>query len=447
MVLHAAARAVRMLMRGVDPETVTYEDLHLRHLELIAAHAMLCSTVPCSVPPHTTCAKCVDIKTVEEKGMVCLCPTVRGQILRLPEKLKPREVGRSGWSETDQFAGALDKLVEELGKAHANDAHAFRALVSELVARTKPQYKTRKRDDGRMTMGEEPVHVKRMRAAQEAETQAATQARREAEKNEFLQGAKDPARSTGVATCCEELLFVVQRQKRKMIPVHRWSAQVMGAAAKTLNDIMEIEVVYLGDCGKFEHLPLRRTRTSADLARHYLKYFYEERMKRGAYEQKSDARKALEEELGGIDSVCFVDARFLPFRDHDWDEAAKIAKACKVTFVISIGSLDDSPSVEPLQRPGEVSATRHTTKPSVRTGPSRLDLLRTAITGMLDEYKRSGATDMEKLERLVCKLEKYPRCEQTQEDYKRKDAALDILERAGEIVPSSDVEESDSETE
>ena len=27
--------------------------------------------------------------------------------------------------------------------------------------------------------------------------------------------------------------------------------------------------------------------------------------------QKSDARKALKEELGGIDSVCFVDARFL----------------------------------------------------------------------------------------------------------------------------------------
>eukprot|EP01043_Picozoa_sp_COSAG02_P071866 COSAG02_NODE_13311_length_1411_cov_1.799543_1_plen_208_part_00 len=126
------------------------------------------------------------------------------------------------------------------------DHFEYAIVASELVARTKPQYKTRKRDDGRMTMGEEPVHVKRMRAAQEAETQAATQARREAEEKEFLRGAEDPARSTHVATCCEELLFVVQRQKRKMIPVHSWSAQVMGAAAKTLNDIMEIQVVYLG---------------------------------------------------------------------------------------------------------------------------------------------------------------------------------------------------------
>ncbi len=385
MVLHAAARAVRMLMQGVDPETVTYEDLHLRHLELIAAHAMLCN--------------------------------------------------------------ALDELAEDLRIAHAKGAKAFRALVSELVARTKPQYKTRKRDDGRMTMGEEPAHVKRMRAAQEAEAQAATQARREAEVKGFMEGVQDLQRSTHVATCCEELLFVVQRQKRKIIPVHSWSAQVMGAAAKTLNDIMKIQVVYLGDCGKFEHLPLRRTRTSADLARHYLKYFYPERMKRGAYEQKSDARKALKEELGGIDSVCFVDARFLRLRDHDWDEAAKISKACKVTFVISIGSPADSPSMKPLLPPGEVSATRRVNTPPVRTGPSRLDLLRTAITGMLDEYKRSGATDMGRLERLVCRLEKYPRCEQTQEDYKMKDAALDILEQAGEIVPNSDVEESDSETE
>ena len=81
---------------GVDPETVTYEDLHLRHLELIAAHAMLCSTVPCTLPPHATCAKCVDIKIVKGMGIMCLCPTVRAKILRLPGKPDDREVDRSG---------------------------------------------------------------------------------------------------------------------------------------------------------------------------------------------------------------------------------------------------------------------------------------------------------------------------------------------------------------
>eukprot|EP01052_Picozoa_sp_SAG31_P046784 SAG31_NODE_9085_length_1337_cov_2.073506_4_plen_64_part_00 len=60
---------------------------------------------------------------------------------------------------------------------------------------------------------------------------------------------------------------------------------------------------------------------------------------------------------------------------------------------------------------------------------------------------RITATDMEKLERLVCRLEKHPRREQTSEDYKMKNAALDILKKAGEIVPNSDVEESDSNSE
>jgi hypothetical protein len=445
MVLHAAARAVRVLMHGVDPHTVTYEDLHLRHLELIAAHAMLCSAVPCSLPPHATCAKCVDLKTVAGKGIACLCPTVRDKILRLPEKLEPREMGRSGWSEADQFAHALDELAADLEKAHTEGTHAFHALVSELVERTKPQYKRRKHDDGRITVGEEPVHVKRMRAAREAEARAATQARREAEIKWFMEGAENPERPTGVATCCEELLFAVQTQKRKIVPVHRWSAQVMGAAGKTLNDVMKIQVVYLGDCATFDPHTLRRTRTSADLALHYLKYIYPERLERGAYKQKNDARKALKEELGDIESICFVNATSIRFREHDWDEAAKISEQCGVTFVISTASMSDSPAMAPLEFPGTVSATRRVNKPPVRTGPSRLDLLRKAIRVLIEEYRSTGATDAEKLERLVGRLEKVPRYEQSQEDYNMRHAALDILETEGQIVPNSDVEESDAE--
>ena len=110
MVLSAGVRAMKQLLSGADATTVTYEQLHLRYLELVAAHSMLRAAAPCSVPPHGTCSQCVDRAVRKGMGIQVLCPVVQAQIKRLPVRQKPCKPGLAGYSESDQFAAALGSL-------------------------------------------------------------------------------------------------------------------------------------------------------------------------------------------------------------------------------------------------------------------------------------------------------------------------------------------------
>ena len=55
--------------------------------------------------------------------------------------------------------------------------------------------------------------------------------------------------------------------------------------------------------------------------------------------------------------VIFVDATDLPLEPHDWDEAAKIADTCSITFVVSMYAPGDSQTMKPLIRPGVTAET------------------------------------------------------------------------------------------
>ena len=288
---------------------------------------------------------------------------------------------------------------------------------------------------------QEADQLKRMRQDQQARAKAAAASHREVAENLFMQGAQDE-RSVAVATCCEELLHVVRTGTRKIITVQCWSVSVMGAAAGTLYSVLKLPVVYLGDCTHIDPQTLGRRRTSADLARRLLQRAFPQRMERGEYRQKSDARKALHEELElrGSTPVVFVDATELPLQTHDWDEAAKIAKECGVTFVVSVAARGDSPAMTPLMRPGATAKpTAREPGSAVHGGAALLDKYRTVLLGIIDDWERRRAHRLRRMERLADELEKIPHLPAHARSLVHQ--AHDILVHEGMLVMESDEED------
>ena len=400
---NTAVRAMKQLLCGANPQTVTHADLHRRHVELIATHATLRRAVPRAVPPHGTCPRCVDLR-----GQIC--PVVRERTAQLSRAAEPRP-------ETKEFAIALDDLVADVDSAHRDgDPAALRKLVTEWAERLKPQHKTRRRDTGQMVLttgADGGQQLERMRAQQLANAEAASEAHRKTAADLFDAGAGDTKHAVGEADCCKELLWSVRNQKRALITIHLWSPTLMGKAARTLFDVLGVPINYLGDCSNVDPRTLGRSRTSADLARRLLAARFPKRMQRGEYRQKSDARTALAQELDGTKLVCFVDARQLPLWKHDWAEAAEVAKQCGVIFVVSIAARGDSPSWPPLMKLGETadSARGAATAPAA-AGGGRVNVLgqyRSVVMEIIEEWGRRGDRDLNRMEQHMNELEGYGR--------------------------------------
>lgn len=430
---NTAVRAMEQLLRGANPQTVTHADLHRRHVELIAAHATLRSAVPRALPPHGTCPRCVDLR-----GMIC--PVVRERIAKLPAAAERRP-------ETGEFAIALDELVADVDRAHHDGPAALRKLVTEWADRLKPQHKTRKRDTGQMvltTCTDGERQLKRMRAQQIANAEAASAAHRKAAADLFEAGTGDTKHTVAEADCCKELLWSVQAQKRALITIHLWSPTLMGKAARTLFDVLGVPINYLGDCSNVNPSTLGRSRTSADLARRLLAARFPGRMQCGEYRQKSDAREALAQELGGTELVCFVDATQLPLLKHDWDEAAKVAEQCGVIFVVSIAARGDSPSWPPLMQLGETTdSTRGAATAPAAADGGRINVLgqyREVVMGIIEDWSRRRDRDLNRMEQRMNELEGYGRRLMAHEHGMVREA-LALLVREGAVVEGSDEEE------
>lgn len=206
----------------------------------------------------------------------------------------------------------------------------------------------------RMPLGEEFRLSKRMRATPQASGETVTN-HHEAQARRLLEGVRSTEHSMAVYNSCQNLLAEVATQKRNIITVLRWTPTMMRAAGTTLiAALKQVQVAYLGDCSTVDAQTLYHRRSSGNLGLRYLQCCYPERMWQGSYKDASDVWRALKEELGGIRSIAFIDATQLPLMDHQWTEAARMVTDFRVTFVVSIASLQDLPKM-PTRMPSSES--------------------------------------------------------------------------------------------
>jgi hypothetical protein len=218
-------------------------------------------------------------------------------------------------------------------------------------------------DDGRMYGTSDAGYQAKLSHLTDAEIKAntaATAAHYAAEVKLFMDGANARVGTGEQVECTAELLWLVkqQRPQQGVIAVDRWSAGMMGRAAKAVNDDLDYGVVFLGDCAKVSNLDGAKSRTSACIAQHWLQYDFPERMQRGEYNDKKKARAALKEELQeGARYLCFVDATELKLTRYDWEEAQKVSSECNTVVVVSVGCEADVPDgVMCLAPPAESTA-------------------------------------------------------------------------------------------
>ncbi len=129
----------------------------------------------------------------------------------------------------------------------------------------------------------------------------------------------------------------------------------------------------------------------------------------------------------------------LPLQPHDWDEAAKIAATCSITFVVSVAARGDSPAMTPLMEPGATAEPTARERSAVHGGAALLDKYRTVLLGIIDDWGRRRARSLRRMERLADELETIPHLPARTDSLVHQ--SYDILVREGVLVMESDEED------
>ena len=220
-------------------------------------------------------------------------------------------------------------------------------------------------DDGHMyapSSADYQATLLRMTTEQRALNDAATAALYQKGHDEFVAGTEAKDNTLEQTECCKELACLARQGTVTVVALEKWSRDDMGRAGMHWNDKHGGGVYFNGECVEIDG-QTKKVRIaggdSACIAHHWLKLHFSDRLKQGDYiASKPNALEALEDELRKAHAqanfipqgryLVFVDARFHRFTDHDWAEAAKVARGCGALLAVSVDARDDAPKGTPF---------------------------------------------------------------------------------------------------
>ena len=339
-------------------------------------------------------------------------------------------------------------------------------------------------DDGHMyapSSADYQATLLRMTTEQRALNDAATAALYQKGHDEFVAGTEAKDNTLEQTECCKELACLARQGTVTVVALEKWSRDDMGRAGMHWNDKHDGGVYFIGECVEIDG-QTKKVRIaggdSACIAHHWLKLHFSDRLKQGDYiASKPNALEALEDELRKAHAqanlipqgryLVFVDARFHRFTDHDWAEAAKVARGCGALLAVSVDARDDAPKGTPfvksvdhnrrlrLQR--EAKRTAKETK--AKAAAARLAGLSTSVRELSTPESSWGATvlahQQKRKERaldrmpalvkeLAVLLARAPPSQLPKERRMLKTASA-MLEQRGDYVSGSDEEDDDND--
>ena len=322
-------------------------------------------------------------------------------------------------------------------------------------------------DDGRMYGMSDAGYQGKLKLLTKRQRALNDQVNADRRKNDaalFVQGTEATDNTTSQAACCKELLFLIQHHPRVkgdkkplpiVIAVEQWSAGMMGRAAKAVNETLGYGAVYLGDCAEVVDLKLSRGRpdgASANIAQHWLRYEFPERMERGEYKDKQNARAALAQENSRANlgrQLCFVNATEVGLKNHDWLEVQHISLQCDAVMVVAVKCQAEALVKVPFLCAPEESTARpranlNKLQRQQEGGRRLLERERKTILDIINDPVWQDKTRLRKLDRmreLVDQLEGIRRknpAELSEGQHEMLQTARKVLEEGGPYVSDSE---------